>query len=242
MARRKESNKNHKGDNKSTLADELLDAIDNEKILSNAQDIISSAVNVLEEEIAAGILAAKKIEKEVIDVDDIRHDPDDLMNRIRRDTHEAVDLFIDALTAITKHVTELSTTLNSQNGAEDRSKTAAGRSHGHDSKVSFLEADQPLKPGESASMTMTLSDDAADKPVEIKIQKTDLTGPGKQTIYSRAIKVDPSTILLQPGEEKEVTVRVNLPKNSKPGKYHALLTDANNHDFRVVIGIEVIEA
>lgn len=239
MTRKRESNKNHKGDNKSTLTGEFLDAMDNEKILSNAQNIISSAVNVLEEEIAAGILAAKKIEKEVIDVDDIRHDPDDLMNRIRRDTHEAVDLFIDAMTAISKHVTQLSTTLNNQNGTADHSKTAGGRNH--DSKVSFLEADRPLKPGESTSLTISLIDDTLKKPVEIKIQATDLTGPGKQTIPSRAIKIDPSTVTLQPGEEKEVTVWVGLPKNSKPGKYNALLTDGNNHDFRVVIGIEVIE-
>lgn len=237
MTRRKERNKNHKGDNKSTLADELLDAIDSEKIVSNAHDIISSAVNVLEEEIAAGILAAKKIEKDVIDVDDIRHDPDDLMNRIRRDTHDAIDLFIDSLTAITKHVSDLSTTLNNQNGAASPKKTASGRNQ--DNKVSFIGADKPLKPGESVTMAMTLFDDELKKPVEINIQKTDLTGPGKQKIHSRAVKIDPSAITLHPGEEIEVRIQVNLPKNSKPGKYHALLTDSNNHDFRVVIGLDV---
>lgn len=237
MERRKGSNENHKGDNKSTIADDFMGAIDKEKILSNAQDIISSAVNVLEEEIAAGILAAKKIEKEVVDVDEIRHDADELMNRIRRDTHEAVDLFIDALTAITKHVTELSTSLNNQNGESKPKKSAKERNHSE--KVGFIEAEEPLKPGENTSMTMTLSDNSSEKPVEIKFQKTDFTGPKSQSIYSRALKVKPSKITLGPGEEKEITVQVNLPKNAQPGKYHALLTDANNHDFRVVIGIEV---
>jgi hypothetical protein len=238
MVRKKESKKNRTGDDKNGFADEFMDAMDNEKILSSAQDIINSAVNVLEEEIAAGILAAKKIEKEVIDVDDVRQDPNDLMNRIRRDTHDAVDLFIDALTAITKHVTDLSTTLKTQNEAESTTETNAGQSS-NDKKVSFIEPDNPLKPGEATSMTITLVDDEADKPVKIKIQKTDFTGPGNQSIYSRAIKVDPSEILLDPGKEKDITIQVNLPKNAAPGTYHALLTDANNHDFRVVIGIDV---
>lgn len=237
MVRKKESKKSRTGDDNNGLADEFLDAIDNDNLLSNAQDIINSAVNVLEEEIAAGILAAKKIEKEVIDVDDVRHDPDDLMNRIRRDTHDAVDLFIDALTAITKHVTELSTTLKNQNEASNNPKASASRSN--DNKVSFIEADKPLKPGDSTSMEITLFDDSSDEPVDIKIQKTDFTGRGKQSIYSRAIKIEPSEISLEPGEEKDVTIQINLPKNASPGKYHALLTDANNHDLRVVIGIDV---
>lgn len=237
MERRKASNENHKGDKNSTMADDFLGAIDKDKILSNAQDIISSAVNVLEEEIAAGILAAKKIEKEVVDVDEIRHDPDELMNRIRRDTHEAVDLFIDALTAITKHVTELSTSLNNQNGAPKKKKPAAEKKHVD--KIGFIEAEKPLKPGESTSMTMALFDDSSEEPLEIKFQKTDFNGPNKQTIYSRALKVRPAKITLPPGEEKEITVHVNLPKNAQPGKYHALLTDANNHDFRLVLSIDV---
>src|SRR5690554_5345539 len=106
MAANKNKNqgKNNDGGN---LANDILKGINKDEILSRAQKVINSAVNVLEEEIAAGILAAKKIEKKVIDVDDIRSDPDDLMNRIRRDTHEAVDLFLDALSAITKQVNTL---------------------------------------------------------------------------------------------------------------------------------------
>jgi hypothetical protein len=239
MVRKKARNKSQNKDSEKTLTDEFLNSIDKDKILSNAQEIINSAVNVLEEEIAAGILAAKKIEKEVIDVDDIRHDPDDLMNRIRRDTHEAVDLFIDALTAITKHVGEISTTLDNQNGAADHSESVNGSDK--ENTISFIEADEPLKPGQSASMTLSVFDDQLKKPVELKIQKTDLTGPQKQSIHSRAIKIVPSTVSLKPGEEIEISVLVKVPKNAEPGKYHGLLTDANNHDFRVVIGIEVKE-
>ncbi len=238
MAKRNRSDKSQRDENH-TLADEFLDSLGKDKILSNAQDIINSAVNVLEEEIAAGILAAKKIEKEVIDVDKVRDDPDDLMNRIRRDTHDAIDLFMDSLTVVTKHITELSATLKNQNGAAQRPKPQTDQNS--ENKVSFIEPDKPLKPGESTSLTLTLSDDASDEPVDIKIQKTEFSGRGRQFIYSRAIKVEPSEISLPPGEEIDVTVHINLPKNAEPGTYHALLTDENDHDFRVVIRIEVIE-
>jgi hypothetical protein len=243
MESKKRNNHQKKRDSnkKNTFADEFLGGIDKEKILSNAQDIISSAVNVLEEEIAAGILAAKKIEKEVIDVDDIRNDSDDLMNRIRRDTHDAVDLFMDALTAITKHVTELSGSLNHQNGASNKTDTAVSDLQKNGHAISMIRPDHPLEPGESVVLKMVAADGLSEEPVKIAIQKTDLTGPGKKTIHSRAIKVEPPVFVLEPGEEKEISVQISLPKNSAPGTYHALLTDANNHDFRVVLGLEVTQ-
>jgi len=46
-----------------TVAEDLFDALNPNTMLNNAQRVLSSAVSVLEEEIAAGILAAKKIEK-----------------------------------------------------------------------------------------------------------------------------------------------------------------------------------
>jgi hypothetical protein len=52
-----------KNKNGKTVAEDLFDALNPNAMLNNAQRVLSSAVNVLEEEIAAGILAAKKIEK-----------------------------------------------------------------------------------------------------------------------------------------------------------------------------------
>src|SRR5215210_6025569 len=87
------------------------------KVIGDAQRILKTAVDVLEEEIAAGIVAAKKLEKKVINVDEVRSaNPEELMSRIRRDTHDAVDIFLDAITALTNYVTNLSQTINKTNG------------------------------------------------------------------------------------------------------------------------------
>ena len=120
MAANKSKDQN-KSSGRKSLADDILKGIKKDEILSSAQKVINSAVSVLEEEIAAGILAAKKIEKKVLDVDHIRNDPDDLMNRIRRDTHEAVDLFLDALSAITKQVNSLASSDKKETSEENQS-------------------------------------------------------------------------------------------------------------------------
>src|SRR5689334_4511742 len=99
-----------------TLTDDLLDVLNPNTMLNNAQRVLSSAVNVLEEEIAAGILAAKKIEKKVIDVDDVRNNPENLLNRIRKDTHEVVDLFLDAAIALSSQLKILSDNVAKQTG------------------------------------------------------------------------------------------------------------------------------
>lgn len=243
MAEKKGKNSNSKRGGNSSFTDDFLNAIDKDNIVSNAQDIINSAVNVLEEEIAAGILAAKKIEKKVIDVDDVRQNQDELMNRIRRDTHEAVDLFIDALTAVTKHVSNLSSTLDKQQNGTPRQRAEPAESNGTASRnaISYLEADGPLKPGEYTSLSYIVSDAQADEPFDINIQKTEFTGPGRQFIYSRALSVNPSSFTLVPGGEIEISIEIKVPKNAIPGRYHAILTDSNGHEFRAVIGLEVAE-
>lgn len=242
MAEKKGKNSKSKGVGNSSFTDDFLNAIDKDNIVSNAQDIINSAVNVLEEEIAAGILAAKKIEKKVIDVDDVRQNQDELMNRIRRDTHEAVDLFIDAMAAVTKHVSNLSSTLDKQNGAARR-RDDPSASNGTASRdaISYLEADGPLKPGESATLSYIVADAQAEEPADINIQKTEFTGPGRQFIYSRALTVTPSSFTLAPKEETEILIEIQVPKNATPGRYHAILTDSNGHEFKAVIGLEVAE-
>ncbi len=58
--------------------------------------IVSQAANILETEIAAGIQAFKKTEKQVLNSEKFRYEkPDEVMQRFRRDAHEVVDIFID---------------------------------------------------------------------------------------------------------------------------------------------------
>ena len=223
----------------STLAGDLFDALNPNDLLSNAQKVINTAVNVLEEEIAAGILAAKKIEKKVIDVEDIRDNPEDLMNRIRRDTHEAVDLFMDAIAAISKQFGLLSNTIVKETENVHKATPAANEKK-REGTVAVIEHEEPLHPGKTAVLHMSVADDTATKPVKIQLQKTDFCGPLQQKILSKNWHIKPAAFILKRDEAKEITIHIKLPANCKAGRYNALLYDPLNPSVRTVIGIEVL--
>ena len=215
------------------FADDIFKEIKKDEILSSAQKVINSAVNVLEEEIAAGILAAKKIERKVLDLDEIQTDPDDLMNRIRRDTHEAVDLFMDAITALTKQINKLTDKENSpqtEKSATDTQKKAP--------VLSMIVSERPLRAGETEIYTFSLLEDTIED-TKISFQKTALFGPNGKNISATAIKVSPLNLVLKPKEEQEVQVKISLPINAEPGIYNALITDKENTTVKVVLNIEV---
>ena len=218
-----------------TLNNDFFNAIKNEELLNSAQKVINSAVNVLEEEIAAGILAAKKIEKKILDVEDIRSNPDDLMNRIRRDTHEAVDLFLDALSAISQQVGNLANTSDKEENAKEQPVSKAKK----ESTVTLLETDIPLKAGQSEVFKFSLFEDSA-KATKIKFQKTHLLGPNNQQINSRALKITPNNFTLKPKKEIVVTIELKLPKNAAPGHYTAFITDTDNTIINVLLKIEIV--
>lgn len=236
MAAKKSKDQNRSSGRKA-LADDILKGIKKDEILSSAQKVINSAVNVLEEEIAAGILAAKKIENKVLDVDNIRSDPDDLMNRIRRDTHEAVDLFLDALSAITKQVNTLASL--DKKKVEDENQSNA-KHPAKKTALTLLEADRPMQPGHTEFFVFSLLEDT-EKPTKIRFQKTHLFGPNNQTINSRALKIIPTSFTLKPKEEKEISIGLTLPKNAQAGIYNAIITDTNNSLIKVVLNVEVIQ-
>lgn len=233
-AKQNGSSKNKK---QTTVAEDLFDALNPNIMLNNAQRVLSSAVNVLEEEIAAGILAAKKIEKKVINVDDVRGDSENLANRLRKDTHEVVDLFIDALIAVTNQLKNLSNNITNTNDA--LKKTASTVKEKNENTLAVLQPDEAVKPGETVVLYMQLSNDETEKLITISLKKNDLTGASNQKIAARNIVIKPASILLKPGEEKEVAIYIKIPVTCKAGHYTALLTDELNPKIKALLSVEV---
>ncbi|MEP6465281.1 MAG: hypothetical protein ABJB05_03205 [Parafilimonas sp.] len=220
-----------------TITEDLFDALNPNSMLNNAQRVLSSAVNVLEEEIAAGILAAKKIEKKVLNVDDVRNNPENLLNRIRKDTHEVVDLFLDAAIALSSQLKILSDNVVTQ--TENIKKPETSTEKKQRDTVTILQNDEPLKPGATTVLYMNLSDEDATTPVKIQLQKNDLSGALKEKIAARNITIKPSIVILKPGESKEVAITINIPGNCKHGHYTALFSDIQNPLIKAIVNIEV---
>lgn len=217
--------------------DDWFDALNPNKMMNNAQRILSSAVNVLEEEIAAGILVAKKLEKKVIDVDDIRSNPEELMSRIRRDTHEAVDIFLDAFTALTNHLGILSNSIKKETGT---TSSSVQHETPKENTIPVIVTDAPVNAGDTAVLHLAIANDSTTDQMTVALIKTDLTGPQTQKILARHIQLNPAVLNLKPAEQKEIIIKIKVPKTCKPGHYCALLMDANNTGIRTVVGIDVV--
>jgi hypothetical protein len=208
-------------------------------MLNNAQRILSTAANVLEEEIAAGILAAKRIEKKVIDTDKLNDDPQELMSRIRRDTHEAVDLFLDAMTALTQQLGILTNNIKKEEStaAEKQTTTSAKQTNPF---VNLAATELPVKAGDMVVLHLSLSNDHSTDPVTIVLIKSDLAGIAGQKIIAKNVVLDPASFVLQPKEEKEISITISVPKSTKAGHYAALYTDEKNPMIRTVVAIDVV--
>ena len=237
MPEKKQNQNGNSREKNKSVTDGLFDMFQSNNLLNNAQKVISSAVNVLEEEIAAGILAAKNIEKKIIDVDDIRTNPENLMNRIRRDTHEALDIFLDAFASLSKQIGILTDTVSKKNETSSAPQASSQKKSG---SLQIIEHGEPVTAGQMISLHILLQDDAITAPVRLDLQKTDFIGPGQQKIPSRFIQLEPSWVLLNPGEEKEIAIQVTIPENCKPGHYHSLLLVTQFPLIKNIITLQVI--
>ncbi|MDB5206479.1 MAG: hypothetical protein JWR72_1554 [Flavisolibacter sp.] len=221
--------------NTNTANDGLNDWIKNvspNKVINNAQRILGTAIDVLEEEIAAGILAAKQLEKKVINVDEIRSAaPEELMSRIRRDAHDAVDLFIDAVTALTNQITSLTQPANGTRSTKETKRDS--------NEIAVVQNDVPAKPGQSIDLPVLITNHSSDKAMQVEFAKSELIGPLGNKIPAKAIQVIPKSFMLAPGEAKEVIINITIPATAKPGSYSGLFQDINNPQLKTVLTIEV---
>jgi hypothetical protein len=239
--KKKNQNENKQEQQAKTGADKLFDNFNANNLVNNAQKVINSAVNVLEEEIAAGILAAKRIEKKMINVDEVRDDSQNLMNRIRKDTHEALDIFLDALAALSKQVGILTDSVSKENKTAAKPATPAAPVPEKNNSVQIIEYDKPVTAGNELVFSFLISDDAIKAPVTLDFQRSDFTGPGNQKVVAKYILIKPSSFLLNPGEEKEIDIHVNLPNTCLPGHYNAILTVSQLPLVKIILSFEVIK-
>lgn len=225
------SSANDKNAKKESATDWIKNMSPN-KVIGDAQRILKTAVDVLEEEIAAGILAAKRLEKKVINVDEVRsNNPEELMSRVRRDVHDAVDIFLDAVTALTNHFSSLT-----ENIAKTKepvvTKTAA-------SAIAVIKNEGKAKPGENIELPMLLTNESKDQQKDVALNKADLINAQGNKILSRYITIEPQSFSLAALDKKEVLVKIKIPLTCKPGMYSGLFQDNNDIDIKTVVTIEV---
>jgi hypothetical protein len=213
------------------------------QLMTAAQDfsdttsrVVQQAANIMESEIAAGIAAFKKTEKQFVNTERFRYEkPDEVMGRFRRDAHEVIDIFIDVVDASLRNMEKVTSTVIVR-GPNAFSKTEKATPI---VKQSTISSQHPLKAGEKGEIPISLENSSDTQTDEFKLYSTELLSDTGMRVPSSVIKFSPSSLKIDPHKTETITVSIDLPKDTKPGTYCGLVMATNLNQLRSEIMIKV---
>ena len=227
-------NTNNSFDKRTNQPRSRIREISPKKVVGEAQRVVKLAADILEEEIAAGIIAAKEIEKKVINVDDIRdQDVNHIVTRFRSDAHEVVDMLMDVISVASTQLDSFSKRIVNIS-AVNEVNTAK-----QPANVPVIRNENSVIPGKEVSVDMLLRNESKENLMKVELGETDLVSPSGQRILARNIRMKPQILKLNPGDKKEVKVIVKVPKTTKPGLYSGLLQDKKIPNLRAMLTLDV---
>jgi hypothetical protein len=194
--------------------------------------VVKQAASILEEEIAAGILAARQIEDKFIDSAELRSGkPDEVLPRFRRDAHELVDIVLDIVSATARNATSMAQRVISIRGSERNAPETAS--------TSVLTMPQPVKGGQTGEVSLVIENDGDATAEPFELRSTDLISASGLRIAAGAVSFDPKVISVGSHQNQRVLVRVTPPSGTEPGVYSGLIQSSRPDQLRAVLTITV---
>jgi hypothetical protein len=194
-------------------------SIDPAAPVSNAPgDIISQAAAILDQEIAKGLVAAKQA-------------PAPAPVRTAAPADNVVQQLRDVIDNIARIWPA------SPIGAFPRpaAPTPAGSAA---APLPELKPATPLRPGDQATMTMTIRNHEAG-PVSLAPAATPLLGSNGERIPVQLLELTPAQLRLDPGQEQELRITVTVPARCGSGCYAGLLVVSGVDYLRALITVHV---
>jgi hypothetical protein len=199
----------------------------------SASRIVSQASTILEEELAAGIGAAKQIEARLLNVAEMRSsNSDEVMARFRKDAHEVVDIVLDLLNVPTRSLSGLAQRISVGDGAP-----AAAAAPPANAPTIALPGD--VHPGTSANVPFSLENDGDAPTAEFAFQATDLVNAGGDKIPARHVSFEPASLTIPAHDRESVTISVEVPKGTSPGVYSGLVLASKLERVRAILVVSV---
>jgi len=96
-----------------------------------------------------------------------------------------------------------------------------------------------VKPGQRATISMTLRN-SENRAVQLTPAATDLLGSRGGRIACSLLECSPSSLTLQPQEQRDLTISTTVPAEAGPGCYSGLLVVRGLDYLRALITIEVV--
>lgn len=199
-------------------------------------NVIQKAASILEEEVAAGIIAAKKVEEHFVDTNKLRYGrPEEVMSRLRLDAHEVVDIVIDLVNVAMKSMYNIS-----QNVVRIRSSSSKTRSENIVSgQLPVITTSQPIKAGYSCEIPLSLENSGDEPTEEFNLYCTELVSASGERILANQISFAPSSLKIDLHNTEKVMITINVPEETKPDVYSGLVSATNLSQVRSIIIIQV---
>lgn len=198
-------------------------------------NVVQQAADVLESEIATVIKVAKQVEDRSVIGEKLRSEkPDEVVQRLRRDAHEVVDIFVDVFSVTLKSMGTATNVLIMRDGSvapKPEQVTSVQRS--------VITAPQSVKAGEVAEIPISFENSADVQTDEFNLYSTDLINNSGERIPSNQIAFIPSSLKVGPKRTEKVKVIITVPKETKPGVYSGLVLAANMNQLRSEIVLKV---
>lgn len=206
-------------------------------IVDNASKIVLKAANILEEEIARGIVTARQIEGRLTNVEKLRGgNKEELLVRFRQDAHDVIDLLIDFTAIALKGVGNLSSRIINIKQGSDTTPGSTDESQ----QIPLIQAPKDLKAGEVLEVPITLENDSKTDVKSIEFLNTALIDAANNQIAADAISYVPNPLQLQPGASGNVRIAIKVPENAKPGSYTCFIEGRNMTNLKATLLVKVI--
>jgi len=203
-----------------------------------ATNIVARAASILEEEIAAGIVAAKKVENRFIDVNAVRTGkPEEVLLRFRRDAHEVVDILIDMAIVATNAVSGITRSAIKISG--EMPGAAGGARPSARTPLPTVSPASPARAGTIAELFLSLENDGDTPTEEFAFHATDLVDPNGHRIMAKQISCTPSSLVIAPHDRAQLAISVAVPDGTASGVYTGLLQATKLNQLRAMLLVPI---
>ncbi len=202
-------------------------------LAETATEVVTRAASILEEEVAAGVAAAKNLEGRFVDVKSTRASkPEEVLPRFRRDAHDVVDILMDLVNVATRTVSGITQGVIRVSGEPGPGN---GSPAPKASQVPTLSPAQAGHAGATAELSMALENDGDSPTEEFAFHATDLVNPSGDRIAAAQISFAPESLIIAPHDRAQIAIRIAVPEGVSAGVYTGVLQATRLNQLRAMI-------
>ena len=208
--------------------------------LGATPSIVIKAAAIIEEEVAMGIGAAKRIEQRFLDVAALRAQPADaVMSKFRHDAHEAIDIIIDIVTAAAAAAGDRAGRFINVTASHTGSVTKESSAPESAVRMPTVRVPGVVAAGTTAQLTMSLENESDQATAEFTLHAGELVSASGARIPSDHVRFEPATVVVAPRAASTVTVHINVPAGTPAGSYEGLVRATQLDGLKAVLAVTV---